>query len=338
MEGYIKDYRQELQCDVWLMSPLYHRVWQYLKYTVNHAESKIPMKDGNFINIRPGQKLTSYRAIAQDVGWYEREIFKVPNVKTIKEICDWLEKQYMIKIEHGESNNKYTLITLVNWGKYQDKDAVKVTENKQSINSEETESKQSADINKNVKNDKNVNNIYNNIHTCDAPAEKPTGSEEGGAQSEKRTGKGGYTQEFEEFWSHYPKRVEKQKAFRCWTARINKKVNPKDMIFAAINYTKHCEANVTEQRYIKNPSTFLGPDEPYKDYINYFPLQSVNQAKKNNTSHGKSGKPSSWNLDNQREFDKEVEQALLNKNKEIDEEIDVNKMIKQIREKKTEVL
>jgi len=147
MKGYIKDFRKELNSDIWLMPPLYHRVWQYLKYMVNHKANKIPMKDGSFLNINPGQHLTSVRNIAEEVGWYERGVFKKPNPKTISSILDWLEKQEMIQIERGEGNRQYTLVTLINWESYQ----VKEDES----NSKETEDKQSADINNNDKNDNN---------------------------------------------------------------------------------------------------------------------------------------------------------------------------------------
>lgn len=148
MKGYVKDYRKELNSDIWSMPPLYHRVWQYLKYMVNHKANKIPMNDGSFLNIKPGQHLTSIRNIAREVGWYERGIFKSPNPKTISSILDWLEKQSMIKIDRGEGNRQYTLITLINWESYQSND--------DESNSEVTVSKQSADINKNDKNDKKL--------------------------------------------------------------------------------------------------------------------------------------------------------------------------------------
>lgn len=147
MKGFIKDYRKELQSDIWAMPPLYHRVWQYLKYKVNHEPNRIPMKDGSFLNIQPGQHLTSVRNIAQNVGWYERGVFKTPNPRTISSILEWLEKQNMIQIDRGKGNRQYTLVTIVNWEVYQTKD------NKS--NSKYTVSKQSVHINKNDKNDKN---------------------------------------------------------------------------------------------------------------------------------------------------------------------------------------
>lgn len=157
MEGFIKDYRKELLSDIWLMPPLYHRVWQYLKYQVNHEDSKIPMKDGSFFDIKKGQKLTSIRQIARGVGYYEGLKWVEPNPKTISKIIEWLQKQEMISVERGKGNRQYTLITLLNWDSYQPKD--------EKGNSKETHRgegrKQSADINKNdkecTKNDKEIN-------------------------------------------------------------------------------------------------------------------------------------------------------------------------------------
>jgi len=156
LKGYIKDYRKELQSDIWLMPPLYHRVWQYLKYQVNHQKGRVPMTDGTFKTVLPGQHLTSIRNIANGVSWYERGVEKTPNPRTISKILDWLEKQSMISIERGKGNRQYTLITLLNWDLYQSSE--------DESNSKETVStsarQQSVHINKNdkecIKNDKEV--------------------------------------------------------------------------------------------------------------------------------------------------------------------------------------
>ena len=157
MRGFIKDYRKELDSDIWMMPPMYHRVWQFLKYKANHESRQIPMSDGSFIEIRPGQHLTSLRTIAQGVAYYQGMQYREPNPKTISTILEWLEKQNMIMIERGEGNRQYTLITLLNWDLYQ----VKEDEGNSNSNSKETAKKQQLDINKNDKNDKN-DKKYNN--------------------------------------------------------------------------------------------------------------------------------------------------------------------------------
>src|SRR5699024_3315293 len=129
------------------MPPLYHRVWQYLKYMVNHKENKIPMSDGSFLKIDPGQHLTSVRGIAQGVGYFEGAKWKEPNPKTISKILTWLEKQSMIKIERGRGNRQYTLVTLSNWDLHQSEKSE--GNNKYTATGEG--GKQSVDINKNDK-------------------------------------------------------------------------------------------------------------------------------------------------------------------------------------------
>lgn len=157
MTGFIKDYRQELDSDVWLMPPIYHRVWQYLKYKVNHEPNEIPMRDGSKFKIYPGQHLTSVRNICKDVGWYERGIFKEPNPKTIKAVLDWLQKNGMIAVDQG--NRKYTLVTLINWAIYQEK--------RNKSNSKGTESNHSMDINKNEYNEKELKPSCHKFEICD---------------------------------------------------------------------------------------------------------------------------------------------------------------------------
>jgi hypothetical protein len=59
VQGFIKDYRKELESDIRIMPPLYHRTWQYLKYMINHSDNEIPMNDGTKFLVKAGQHLTS---------------------------------------------------------------------------------------------------------------------------------------------------------------------------------------------------------------------------------------------------------------------------------------
>lgn len=128
--GYIKDHRKELDSDIWLMPPLYHRVWQYLKYKVNYSESELYLREGIRLLVKKGQHFTSIREIAKGVAWKERGVPKQPNPKLIGDVLKWLERQNMIQILVVTGNTKNeknavngntigTLITLVNWEVYQ---------------------------------------------------------------------------------------------------------------------------------------------------------------------------------------------------------------------------
>lgn len=167
-QGWIKDYRKEMDSDIWVMPPLYLKVWQYLKYMVNHKKNEIPMTDGSKEVIERGQHLTSYRGIAKGVSYYEGRTYKEPSARTIKKILEWLEKNNMISITHGRGNRQYTKITLVNYSLYQAENNEGVTVSKQLVNSEETQrkhlvnseetdGKQTMHINKNDKNDIRMN-------------------------------------------------------------------------------------------------------------------------------------------------------------------------------------
>jgi hypothetical protein len=152
--GFIKDYRQELESEVWLMPPLYHRVWQWLKYNVNHTEANVPLRDGTTVLVKPGERITSIRKIAEGVAWYERGILKEPNPRTIAEILKWLKNKKMIIVSNGESNRQYTLVSLINWDVYQEKDNKSNGESNAQSNSKTTVRQQSVHINKKEKNDK----------------------------------------------------------------------------------------------------------------------------------------------------------------------------------------
>lgn len=233
MSGYIKDHRKELDSDIWIMPPLYHRVWQYLKYKVNHEEAEIPMNDGTKFKIQPGQHLTSVRGIAQGVGWYEGHLRKEPNPKTIKTILDWLVKVRMIEVDCGRGNRQYTLITLSNWDLYNKREE----QGNSKVTADGEVRKQSADINKNdkerIKNEKEINKKY--------------------------------TPEFDQFWSVYPRKVGKAASFTRWKTAL--KLDSSDYIIqCATNYAKECQHKQTDEQYIKHPSTFL-QQERYKDYF-----------------------------------------------------------------------
>lgn len=102
-----------------------------------------------------------------------------------------------------------------------------------------------------------------NKNKCDTPAEIP---KNGGAQN-KKTGKGSYTEDFEQFWRLYPRRIDKAKAFRAWNARLKDKIDPNIIVQATVNYSKYCKVQRTEERFIKHPSTFIGPDKPFEEFI-----------------------------------------------------------------------
>ena len=74
-----------------------------------------------------------------------------------------------------------------------------------------------------------------------------------------------YTSAFEQFWATYPRRVEKRKAFKAWQARLRQGVSSSDLILASKHYGLAMAG--TEERFIKHPATFLGPDAIFEEWL-----------------------------------------------------------------------
>ena len=76
-----------------------------------------------------------------------------------------------------------------------------------------------------------------------------------------------YTCAFSEFWKNYPRKKEKNKAYKCYLARLNDGYSEDELLAACINYATECEHNKTDERYIKLGATFLSINEPFRDYL-----------------------------------------------------------------------
>lgn len=76
-----------------------------------------------------------------------------------------------------------------------------------------------------------------------------------------------YPADFEAFWHEYPRKKEKQAAFKCWKARKKEGHLPRDMLLAASRYAAECARRGTEEQYIKLAKSFLGPAKPFTEYL-----------------------------------------------------------------------
>lgn len=98
--------------------------------------------------------------------------------------------------------------------------------------------------------------------------------------------RGDYPPEFDEVWAAYPTRsgANKKTTFKAWSARIKAGALPADMLAGAERYAAYVLAERTEERFIKQPSTFFGPDEhfalPWASVRGAIVRQSVNDEAK----------------------------------------------------------
>ncbi|MHB8172131.1 MAG: hypothetical protein ACYDG6_11420 [Thermincolia bacterium] len=201
------------------------------------------------------------------------------NKDTILKLIDRFENTYQ-KIKYNPETRE---IALRNWGKYNvhytSKDTMKCVER-------ELEAVRAKDLIKYV-------------YPLQGPYRPPRKEKENKNKKEKEN-KNGYTDEFEKFWSLYPRKVEKKSAFKNWYSRIGQDIKPDEMILAAKNYATNCLDNKTESRFIKHPATFIGPSEPFKDWINKLPPDG--------------GEPAPDDTDDDPEFQEWMKQVTQNAN------------------------
>lgn len=135
--GWIRLYRKLQECWIWDDKPFsYGQAWVDLLLLVNHRDKQI-LFDGQVITVGKGQRVTSIRQLADRWGWSRTKVARV---------LDLLEKDKMIE---RKSDNKKTLITIVNYEVYQYPDA---TEKPQKSHRRDTDVPQ-ADTNNNEKNE-----------------------------------------------------------------------------------------------------------------------------------------------------------------------------------------
>ena len=112
-KGYIRLYKDILEHWVYGDEILF-RAWINLLLTVNYSDNKI-MFDGELITVHTGETLTSLRKLADK--WK-------CSTKKARNILDILEKEQMITLKKCK---KGTLLTIVNYGFYQDSGHTKET-------------------------------------------------------------------------------------------------------------------------------------------------------------------------------------------------------------------
>lgn len=76
-----------------------------------------------------------------------------------------------------------------------------------------------------------------------------------------------YNMCFERFWSAYPRKKEKAKAYKCYLTRLKDGFSEDELLQAAVNYAAECKKQGTDERYIKLAATFIGANTPFVDWI-----------------------------------------------------------------------
>ena len=240
MPGWIKIHRQIQNCLIWDDKPFnMASAWIDLLLLANH-EDKETIFDKKPILVKRGQRITSVRELSARWGWGKDKTLRFLRL---------LESEKMIV---KESDSRRTLITIVNYGTYQDCE----NENETVIR---TLTGQSQATNKNDKNDKN-NNICSNsddLNETDTPKKKkPKLTEEENEELVKN---------FEIIYNSYPKKVGKASGFKVYKQWLNGrnidgtkiKLTNRQMWYAVAKYKQYIEKEEIEPQYIKQFDTFM---------------------------------------------------------------------------------
>lgn len=198
------------------------------------------------------------------------------NIEQVKEWLRELARVKLITIYKTSDGGLY--LQLTNWSKHQTPRAKK----SKFPSPPESESKcKRMFANVPVFENGNENVFENENDKKDIPPSSDEGcvddlSDDESNEAQKRTSTA-YTEEFEAFWTEYPRKIDKKAAFTKWKARIRKNVTWDKLFTAAKNYATYCELLQLDQTHIMHGSTFLGPDDRYERFIDCVPEEAYHR-------------------------------------------------------------
>ena len=235
MDGWLKLYRSILDSAVFQDAEVL-KVWIWLLCNVAF-EQHDTICYGKVINLKPGQIATGRKKIAQCTDLNETKVYRA--LTALKSLGN-------IEIK---STNRYSIITVVNWEKYQD-ESCKRTANEQQTNIKTTADEQQDNSkrtqHKNGKNGKKEKNIY----ICSF---------------------------FQSVWDEYPKKLGKNKVTKAAMKQLEEA--GMDTVMEAVRrYVEKIKREGTEEKYIMHGSTFF--NGAWKDYLESSELSEEPQKPK----------------------------------------------------------
>lgn len=234
MDGWLKLYRSILDSAVFQDAEVL-KVWIWLLCNVAF-EQHDTICYGKVIHLKPGQIATGRKKIAQCTDLNENKVYRA--LTALKSLGN-------IEIK---STNKYSIITVVNWDKYQDENG-KRTSSEQQTNSKTTTEEQQDNSkrtqHKNGKNGKKEKNIY----ICSF---------------------------FQSVWDEYPKKLGKNKVTKASMEQLEE-AGEATVMDAVRNYSEKIKRDGTDEKYIMHGSTFF--NGAWREYVvNEKPEEPMQQA------------------------------------------------------------
>ena len=263
--GFTKAYRREIDepSQVWLMPPIYHRIFYYLRQRAAWETRLIPNKGALGTWLAPGSIITSVDKIVEAVSYYDKGDLRTPAKRTILDVLIWLEDQAMIT---RLSNTRGTLIYINNWHIYQSDYR---TDYRGEHHSQHHSEHRSDYLYKEVIEVKELLRSLNIL-----PGGGNTGDIKPGKNGDGPPGID-HAAEFKSIWALYPLKDGSAKAKRIFTATVKTLGDLQDINKALDNYLAHLKRH--PRKKIKNGSTWF---EGWGDWINWIEPETPEQRKK----------------------------------------------------------
>ena len=180
--GWIKLHRS-IKDNPKLLKGINFALWCYILISVVHNEENVLLA-GNVVTLQPGQGVFSTPDLANKFGF---------SVSGIRRALNWLENEHQIE---QQKTTKGTVITVVNWDKYQQAEQ---QDEHQLNNNRTTTEQQLNNLPYYKKNDKNEKNDKNNINNTNVLFVDPSDDE-----PTERVGKFGKFQPIVDAWNSLP--------------------------------------------------------------------------------------------------------------------------------------
>lgn len=181
---------------------------------------------------------SGYIYLSENIPYTDEMIATIFNrpIATVRLALKTLENFGMIEIYDNH------FISISNWEKHQNLDGLeKIREQNRLRKQKERERK-------------GISNVTGHVTHCHATDIEEDIDKE---LEEEKKKNNPYSNEFEQFWSIYPRKVDKKKAYKSFKAVI-KKHSLETILFGTEKYAQQVQK--TDKQYIKHPTTFLNND------------------------------------------------------------------------------
>lgn len=146
-KGYIKLWRKTIDSKIFADPELF-KLWCLCLLKASHKKTFITV-DGlkEPIEVLPGQFVTGRYSLHSE--YYPK---RKKNQKSPSTVWRWMEILENMQNLHIETNNKFSIVSIVNWSSYQGNCTQNAQQNEQQVNSRCTADEQQMNTNKNVEN------------------------------------------------------------------------------------------------------------------------------------------------------------------------------------------